>query len=114
MKRLHEKIAIIHLLLMQSTGLHGLECATPEERKEIEGCNLRDYMDWNGVACNANHGVFCDAIYGIAWIGIEEFTKDFGVLIKMQSTGLHGLEFIVCVHFLTSIWMQSTGLHGLE
>ena len=91
MKRLHEKIAIIHLLLMQSTGLHGLKSFYIIHKRKLQR----------------------DAIYGIAWIEMFSICVNRNSVL-MQSTGLHGLKFIVCVHFLTFIWMQSTGLYGLE
>ena len=61
---------------MQSTGLHGLECATPEERKEIEGCNLRDYMDWNLLFVSISLPPFgCNLQDCMDWNNLEQYNE---------------------------------------
>ena len=113
MKRLHEKIAIIHLLLMQSTGLHGLKSLmedSPCESIKMQSTGLHGLKSFYIIH---KRKLQRDAIYGIAWIEMFSICVNRN-LVLMQSTGLHGLKFIVCVHFLTFIWMQSTGLYGLE
>ena len=69
MKRLHEKIAIIHLLLMQSTGLHGLKFVA------IKPLSRSNLMQSTGL-------------HGLKFIVCVHFLT----FIWMQSTGLYGLE----------------------